>query len=172
MDSEIGFDFPCASVTVDSIIRFGVAGCGWGFFTGQYEANRNGMAGRSRASFVIKSVGKYGLQCGLFAGMFSATRCGIQRYRMEKDWVNASVAGAVTGAALAARTRNWTQIFGSAILQVREGLAIDVKEELPPPHYLFWPMSSFCAQGSSLLCLDIGWCQLWRVPVRGNQNRC
>ncbi|XP_068663787.1 uncharacterized protein [Aristolochia californica] len=86
MDPEIGFDFPCASVTIDSILRFGVAGCGWGFFTGQHEADKKGIAGRSKASFVIKSVGKYGLQCGLFAGMFSATRCGIQRYRMEKDW--------------------------------------------------------------------------------------
>lgn len=30
----------------------------------------------------------YFLSLGLFAGVFATTRCGIQRYRMENDWVS------------------------------------------------------------------------------------
>lgn len=51
---------------------------------------------------------------GLVAGVFSSTRCGIQRYRKQNDWVNALIAGAVTGAAIAAGTRRWTQVIGVA----------------------------------------------------------
>ncbi|KAJ0791060.1 putative mitochondrial import inner membrane translocase subunit TIM22 [Helianthus annuus] len=57
-----------------------------------------------------KTVGKYGFQCGLFAGIFSFTRCGIRRYRKKSDWVNALVAGGVAGAAIGAGTRNWRQV--------------------------------------------------------------
>ncbi|PWA35666.1 hypothetical protein CTI12_AA607400 [Artemisia annua] len=51
------------------------------------------------------------LSClGLFAGIFSFTRCGIRRYRKKNDWVNALVAGGVAGAAIGAGTRNWKQV--------------------------------------------------------------
>ncbi|RWR94647.1 outer envelope pore protein 16-4, chloroplastic [Cinnamomum micranthum f. kanehirae] len=109
-------DFPCSSLTADSFIRIGLAGSAWGLFLGPYEAKKKGLTGHGRASFVVKSVGKYGLQCGLFAGVFTATRCGVRRYRMENDWVNACIAGAVTGAAVAVRTRNWMQIVGTATI--------------------------------------------------------
>lgn len=107
-------DFPCSSLAADSIVRIGVAGSAWGLFIGPYEASKKGLTGITRASFVAKSFGKYGFQCGLFAGVFTATRCGVQQYRSEKDWVNACIAGAFTGAALAVRTRSWMQIFSTA----------------------------------------------------------
>ncbi|XP_058076836.1 outer envelope pore protein 16-4, chloroplastic [Magnolia sinica] len=109
-------EFPCSSIAVDSFLRLGFAGSAWGLFIGPYEAGKKGFTGTARASFVVKSVGKYGTYCGLFAGMFAATRCGIRRYRREKDWVNASIAGAVTGAALAMRTRSYQQIFTTAAI--------------------------------------------------------
>ncbi|XP_078445455.1 mitochondrial import inner membrane translocase subunit Tim17/Tim22/Tim23 family protein isoform X2 [Wolffia australiana] len=85
-------DTPCASLAVESVIRLGGAGLSWGFFYGPYEADRKGIA----------------------AGTFSATSCRAQRYRMKKDRINSSIAGAVTGAALALRTRSLKQIVGTA----------------------------------------------------------
>ncbi|XP_010259538.1 PREDICTED: outer envelope pore protein 16-4, chloroplastic [Nelumbo nucifera] len=116
MEGEIEDDVPCSSLAVDSIIRVGTAGLIWGLCIGPYDARKRGLSGVARASFVVKSAGTFGLQCGLFAGIFSTTRCGVQKFRKKKDWVNASIAGAIAGAAIAARTRSWTQVFGMAAL--------------------------------------------------------
>uniref|UniRef100_A0A2P2J5Z3 Protein translocase n=1 Tax=Rhizophora mucronata TaxID=61149 RepID=A0A2P2J5Z3_RHIMU len=73
-----------------------------------------GLSGIARASFVTKRIGNFGFQCGLVGGIFTFTRCGMQRYRKQNDWVNALIAGTVTGAAVAAGTRNWTHVVGVA----------------------------------------------------------
>ncbi|XAR58432.1 hypothetical protein NMG60_11013817 [Bertholletia excelsa] len=112
LESEIGDDVPCSSLAVDSILRIGTAGVIWGLCTGPYDANKQGLASLARASFVAKCAGKFGFQCGLFAGVFSVTRCGIQRYRNKNDWVNALMAGAIAGAAVGAGTRSWKQVAG------------------------------------------------------------
>ncbi|GMH02608.1 hypothetical protein Nepgr_004447 [Nepenthes gracilis] len=122
---EIEGDIPCSSLAVDSIIRVGTAGAFWGMCSGPYDATKLGLTGRARASFVAKSVGKFGLQCGFFAGIFSSTRCTVQRLRGQNDWVNASVAGAIAGAAVAVRTRSWKQVIGMAALLSTVGAAAD-----------------------------------------------
>ncbi|XP_047336296.1 outer envelope pore protein 16-4, chloroplastic [Impatiens glandulifera] len=114
MVEEIVGDVPCSSLAVDTILRVGTSGMIWGICAGPYDANKLGLTGFSRVSFVGKTVGKFGFQCGLFAGIFSTTRCGIQTYRRKNDWVNALIAGAVAGAAIGAGTRNWRQVAGMA----------------------------------------------------------
>ncbi|PSR94757.1 Outer envelope pore protein like [Actinidia chinensis var. chinensis] len=115
MEGEIGRDdVPCSSLSVDSILRVGTAGAIWGLCIGPYDANKLGVTGIARASFVTKSAGKFGVQCGLFAGVFSVTCCGIRRYRMQNDWLNALIAGAVAGAAVGAGTQSWKQFAGMA----------------------------------------------------------
>nr|POE75298.1 outer envelope pore protein 16-4, chloroplastic [Quercus suber] len=109
MEDEINGAVPCSSLAVDSILRVGTAGAIWGLCMGPYDARKQGLSGVTRASFVAKAVGKFGFQYGLVAGIYMITRCGIQRYRRQNDWVNGLVAGALAGAAFAARTRSWTQ---------------------------------------------------------------
>nr|XP_027117678.1 outer envelope pore protein 16-4, chloroplastic-like isoform X2 [Coffea arabica] len=70
-----------------------------------------GLTGITRASFA-KSAGRYGIQWGLFATVLSFTRCGLQRYRGQHDWVNPVVAGAVAGTVIGASARNWKQAAG------------------------------------------------------------
>uniref|UniRef100_A0A6N2M8Y2 Uncharacterized protein n=1 Tax=Salix viminalis TaxID=40686 RepID=A0A6N2M8Y2_SALVM len=77
------------------------------------------------ASFVAKTIGKFGFRCGLVAGVFTATCCGIQRYRRQNDWVNPLIAGAVAGATVAAGTRSWTQVVGMAGLVSAFSVAAD-----------------------------------------------
>ncbi|XP_024964865.1 outer envelope pore protein 16-4, chloroplastic [Cynara cardunculus var. scolymus] len=110
MDTEWYNDVPCSSIAVESIISIATGGLIWGSCAASYDANQRGLTGIHRASFVAKAVGKYGFQCGLFAGIFSFTRCRIQRYRKKSDWVNALVAGGVAGAAIGAGSRNWKQV--------------------------------------------------------------
>nr|XP_023880656.1 outer envelope pore protein 16-4, chloroplastic-like [Quercus suber] len=114
MEDEINGAVPCSSLAVDSILRVGTAGAIWGLCMGPYDARKQGLSGVTRASFVAKAVGKFGFQYGLVAGIYMITRCGIQRYRRQNDWVNGLVAGALAGAAFAARTRSWTQVIGMA----------------------------------------------------------
>lgn len=114
MKDELSDAVPCSSLAVDSILRVGTAGAIWGLCIGPYDARKRGLSGMPRASFVAKSVGKFSFQCGLVAGVFTVTRCGIQRYRRRDDWVNGLVAGAVAGATVAAGTRSWTHVLGMA----------------------------------------------------------
>ncbi|KAJ7972969.1 outer envelope pore protein 16-4, chloroplastic [Quillaja saponaria] len=114
MEEDLDGVVPCSSLAVDSIIRVGTAGAIWGLCMGPYDARKQGLTGIARASFVANSVGKFGFQCGLVAGIFTSTRCGIRKYRRQNDWVNGLIAGAVAGASIAARTRSWKQVIGMA----------------------------------------------------------
>ncbi|GAV66954.1 Tim17 domain-containing protein [Cephalotus follicularis] len=107
---------PCSSLAVDSILRIGTAGAIWGLCTGPHETRKLGLTGITQVSYVAKAASKCSFQCGLAAGVFSITHCGIERYRRKKDWVNALIAGGVAGAAVAAGTRSWTQVIWMAAL--------------------------------------------------------
>ncbi|XP_027098824.1 outer envelope pore protein 16-4, chloroplastic isoform X2 [Coffea eugenioides] len=126
MEGDIGGEVPCSSFAVDSALRVGTvgniplllrppllvcAGLIWGSCTGSLEATKLGLTGITRASFA-KSAGRYGIQWGLFATVLSFTRCGLQRYRGQHDWVNPVVAGAVAGTVIGASARNWKQAAG------------------------------------------------------------
>ncbi|OWM77936.1 outer envelope pore protein 16-4, chloroplastic [Punica granatum] len=117
---------PCSSLAVDSILRFGTAGAIWGLCLGPYDASKLGLTGVPRASFVAKSIGQISFQCGLVAGIFSSTRCGMQRYRRRDDWVNSCIGGAIAGAVVAAGTRSWTQVIGMACLVSAFSAAADI----------------------------------------------
>ncbi|XP_061347296.1 outer envelope pore protein 16-4, chloroplastic isoform X1 [Gastrolobium bilobum] len=105
---------PCSSLAVECIIRIGTAGAIWGLCVGPYDARQQGLTGLAQASFVAKSARNFGIRCGLVAGLYSITRCGIQSYRKQNDWVNGLIAGAVAGGAVAARSRSWKQVIGMA----------------------------------------------------------
>ncbi|XP_021775357.1 outer envelope pore protein 16-4, chloroplastic-like [Chenopodium quinoa] len=130
MDTNIEKDTPCSSIAVESIVRIGTAGALWGLCSGSYDANKLGLAGYSRASFVAKSIGVTSFQCGMFAGVFSLTRCGIQSYRGREDVINAAAAGAIVGAAIAVGTRSKKEVAGMAALLSILGAAADYSRTL------------------------------------------
>ncbi|WJX13680.1 hypothetical protein P8452_04048 [Trifolium repens] len=114
MEEHLDDVVPCSSLAVESILRVGTAGAIWGLCTGPYDARIQGLKGIPKAYFVANSVRVFGTQCGLVAGVFSITRCGVKKYRRRNDWVNGLIGGAVAGAAVAARTRSWPQVIGMA----------------------------------------------------------
>ncbi|CAK7348314.1 unnamed protein product [Dovyalis caffra] len=125
MEEELIGVVPCSSLAVDSIFRLGTAGAIWGSCIAPYDACKKGLTGVAQASFMAKTMGKFGFQGGLVAGVFTATRCGIQRYRRQNDWVNPLIAGAVAGAAVAAGTRSWTHVVGISALLSAFSVAAD-----------------------------------------------
>ncbi|KAK8497527.1 hypothetical protein V6N13_002931 [Hibiscus sabdariffa] len=126
MEDELIAVIPCSSLAVDSVLRFTTAGALWGFCSAPYDARKRGLTGLAQASFVAKSVGKFGFQCGLVAAVFATTRCGLQRYRKQNDQINTLIAGAVAGAAVAARTRSWTNVVGVACLVSAFSVAAEI----------------------------------------------
>ncbi|KAH9608941.1 hypothetical protein KSS87_002800 [Heliosperma pusillum] len=124
-DDFVEADTPCSSIAIDSIARVATAGALWGSCIGPYDANKLGLSGFPRVSFVAKSIGKTSLQCGVFAGIFTMTRCGIQNYRGRSDVINAAAAGAVVGGLIAAGTRSKKQVVGMAALLSILGAASD-----------------------------------------------
>ncbi|KAJ4849279.1 hypothetical protein Tsubulata_021551 [Turnera subulata] len=131
---------PCSSVAVMDTLLAVTGGAIWGGCIGPRNASKQGLTGTARAFFLAKSVGKHGFICGATVGAYSATRCGIQRYRGKNDLhpsqrarlgasvklpyfilrrvMNALIAGAVAGAAVAAGagSRSWIQVAGAAAL--------------------------------------------------------
>ncbi|PIN07209.1 hypothetical protein CDL12_20226 [Handroanthus impetiginosus] len=118
MEEDFSDSVPCSSLAVDSVLRMSSAGVIWGSCFGPFDAKRQGLSGGVRASFIVKTVGRCGFACGLFAAMFSFAHCGIQRYRRQKDWVNSFAAGAIAGAAFGAGTRNWKQVAEEETLKL------------------------------------------------------
>ncbi|XP_074268574.1 outer envelope pore protein 16-4, chloroplastic-like isoform X2 [Silene latifolia] len=102
-DDFVEADTPCSSMAVDSIARITTAGALWGSCIGPYDANK----------------------LGIFAGIFTMTRCGIQNYRGRSDVINAAAAGAIVGGLIAAGTRSKKQVAGMAALLSILGAASD-----------------------------------------------
>ncbi|KAH8941246.1 hypothetical protein BDL97_14G027600 [Sphagnum fallax] len=95
---------------------FGQAGVAWGMFMGSYDAVKDGHVGVSRALYVTKSIARNGLGWGCFAGAYLGLNCGVETVRGKKDWINASLSGAITGALVSARTGSISKILGTSVL--------------------------------------------------------
>ncbi|KAI5399145.1 hypothetical protein KIW84_064505 [Lathyrus oleraceus] len=93
MEEDLDDVVPCTSLAVESILRVGTAGAIWGLCTGPYDARTQGLKGIARAYFVANSVRVFGTQCGLVAGVFSITHCGVKKYRRRNDWAIEFVSG-------------------------------------------------------------------------------
>ncbi|XP_048609808.1 outer envelope pore protein 16-4, chloroplastic isoform X1 [Brassica napus] len=163
MEDELLAGVPCSSRAVESVIRVSTAGGLYGFCAGPRNARKlgimkiylflfiylrflknlhladelklPGLSGVSQASYVAKSIGKIGFQCGIVSGIFTLTNCGLQRYRGKSDWVNALVGGAVAGAAVALRTRNCSHVVTTAgLVSIFSVLANSTRTDLKQQH--------------------------------------
>ncbi|KAI4349664.1 hypothetical protein L6164_010227 [Bauhinia variegata] len=128
MEEEEYANAPCSSLAVETIIRVGTAGGIWGLCAAPSDARKRGLSGLAQASFVASSVGRFGFSCGIISGIYVMTRCGLQKYRRQDDWVNGVIAGAIAGAAVAAsgRTHSRRHIIEMAGLVSAFSAAADI----------------------------------------------
>ncbi|BBN11170.1 hypothetical protein MPTK1_5g09630 [Marchantia polymorpha subsp. ruderalis] len=75
-----------------------------------------GHKGTARGLYVAKSVARNGLGWGFFAGMYLGLNCGVKTVRRKSDWMNATIAGAMTGALAAARSGSGVRMLQTAAL--------------------------------------------------------
>ncbi|XP_024538848.1 outer envelope pore protein 16-4, chloroplastic isoform X1 [Selaginella moellendorffii] len=112
---------PCSSRTVDAFLRMGMAGFSWGLFVGSYDAGKKGigrnlsisidhpslrlagLSGLANASYVAKAIANNSVKWGLCGGLYVSLNCGFEVLRTKRDWINGTLAGALTGAAVGSK---------------------------------------------------------------------
>eukprot|EP00250_Pteridium_aquilinum_P010578 c19489_g1_i1 orf=470-889(-) len=124
---------PCAARIVDGALRMAMAGVIWGFIAGSQDSLKEGYKGFSRALYVTNSVGRNSLLWGCCAGTYFGLNCGCERLRRKRDCANATVAGAVTGALMAARTGSGTKILATSAALSAAATAVHFLSPLQHP---------------------------------------
>ncbi|KAH7428493.1 hypothetical protein KP509_09G004300 [Ceratopteris richardii] len=129
---------PCAARAADGALRMVVCGITWGILAGSHDSLREGYRGLSRIPYVAKSCGRYSLLWGGCAGTYFGLNCGLERLRKKRDWANATVAGALTGAILAVISGNGSRILASSAVLSAAATALDFISPLQYPPTGLW----------------------------------
>ncbi|MCO5580838.1 hypothetical protein L7F22_034711 [Adiantum nelumboides] len=117
----------------DPDTRTTTAGVTWGFLAGSHDSLKEGYRGFSRAVYVINSVGRNSALWGCCAGTYFGFNCGLERLRRRRDWANATVAGAVTGALLAAKSGSASKVLATSAALSAVATTMDILFPLPYP---------------------------------------
>eukprot|EP00899_Mesostigma_viride_P015239 jgi/Mesvir1/23716/Mv18663-RA.1 len=105
---------PCSSRTVDGFVRGSMVGFAWGGFMGSYDAAKAGHRGSRLAFQIAKAMGASSLNFGMFLGFYNCAYCVLEDVRQEKSWVNATIAGGLTGAIMALPSLHPSSVLMSA----------------------------------------------------------
>jgi outer membrane lipoprotein SlyB len=92
----------CTTQAVNATIRGAVIGSIWGAGFGSYNAWQYGLRGQEMMKFAGKNTINNAGSFAVFLGLFSGIHCASERVRGVRDWQNATVAGAVSGAVVSA----------------------------------------------------------------------
>ncbi|MCO5567110.1 hypothetical protein L7F22_020795 [Adiantum nelumboides] len=100
---------------------------------GSFDSLKEGYRGFSRAIYVMNSIGRNRDLRGCCAGTYFGFNCGLERLRRRRDWPNATVAGAVTGALLAAKSRSASKVLTTSAASSAVATTIDILFPFPIP---------------------------------------
>ncbi|KFK32251.1 hypothetical protein AALP_AA6G217900 [Arabis alpina] len=93
---------PFLNLTVDAFLKIGAVGVTKSLAEDTYKAIDKGSLSKSSLEDGLKNMCKEGVYWGSAAGVYVGTEYGIERIRGTRDWKNAMLAGAVTGAVISA----------------------------------------------------------------------
>ncbi|KAF8102753.1 hypothetical protein Rs2_30973 [Raphanus sativus] len=95
---------PFLNLTVDGFLKIGAVGVTKSLVEDTYKAIDKGSVSKSTIEHALKKMCKEGVYWGSVAGVYVGTEYGIERIRGTRDWKNAMLAGAATGAVISAAT--------------------------------------------------------------------
>nr|AAM60853.1 putative membrane channel protein [Arabidopsis thaliana] len=93
---------PFLNLTVDAFLKIGAVGVTKSLAEDTYKAIEKGSLSKSTLEHALKKLCKEGVYWGAAGGVYIGTEYGIERIRGSRDWKNAMLAGAATGAVLSA----------------------------------------------------------------------
>ncbi|EEF29533.1 conserved hypothetical protein [Ricinus communis] len=102
VDVVIDMGHPFLNLTVDGFLKIGTVGATRVLAEDAYYAVKRGsLSGRS-FEHTLKKMCKEGAYWGTVAGLYVGMEYGMERIRGSRDWKNAMLGGALTGALISA----------------------------------------------------------------------
>ncbi|XP_020244870.1 outer envelope pore protein 16, chloroplastic [Asparagus officinalis] len=116
VDVTIDLGNPFLNKTVDGFLKIGTVAASSVAVEETYHCLKKGSISKAKVEDALKKMCKEGAHWGAVAGVYVGMEHGMERIRGTRDWKNAMVGGAVTGALIsAASNRNKDQIIVDAI---------------------------------------------------------
>eukprot|EP00249_Psilotum_nudum_P026972 c34144_g1_i1 orf=101-544(+) len=120
---------PFLNRTVDGFLKIGGVGAAHAAAQEIFRCLKKESASKRDFEQAVKKMGKEGLHWGLVAGVYTGMQYGMERVRGKRDWKNALLGGALTGALLAFGEKSYNKdtmiqsaITGGAIATASEFL--------------------------------------------------
>ncbi|XP_052138574.1 outer envelope pore protein 16, chloroplastic-like isoform X1 [Oryza glaberrima] len=127
-DLTVDMGHPFLNRTVDGFLKIGAVGACKVAAEETFECLHRGDVSKHKVESALKKMCKEGAYWGTIAGVYVGMEYGIERIRGHRDWKNAMVGGAVTGALVSAASNSHRQnvvknaITGGAIATAAEFL--------------------------------------------------
>ncbi|XP_073104446.1 outer envelope pore protein 16, chloroplastic isoform X5 [Elaeis guineensis] len=107
--------------TVDGFLKIGAVGASKVAAEETYDCLKKGKFSKDKLEDALRKICKEGvywvtLSAGTTAGVYVGMEYGVERMRGTKDWKNAMLGGAITGALISAASGHRTdKVIGNAI---------------------------------------------------------
>ncbi|XP_004487008.1 outer envelope pore protein 16, chloroplastic [Cicer arietinum] len=102
VDVVIDMGNPFLNLTVDGFLKIGAVAATRSVAEDTYHIIRKGSISSNDFEKTLKKMCKEGAYWGTIAGVYVGVEYGVERIRGTRDWKNAMVGGAVTGALVSA----------------------------------------------------------------------
>ncbi|KAL6203247.1 hypothetical protein ACLB2K_026949 [Fragaria x ananassa] len=106
VDVAIDMGHPLPNITVDGFLKIGTVAATRAAAEDAYYAVKEGSISSHNFEQTLKKMCKEGAYWGTVAGVYVGAEYGLERIRGRRDWKNAMIGGAVTGAVISAATSN------------------------------------------------------------------
>ncbi|XP_010521840.1 PREDICTED: outer envelope pore protein 16, chloroplastic [Tarenaya hassleriana] len=93
---------PLLNLSVDGFLKIGAVGATRALAEDAYHVVKKGSISRNNVEHAFKNMCKEGAYWGSIAGVYMGTEYGVECIRGTRDWKNAMIAGALTGAIVTA----------------------------------------------------------------------
>ena len=106
LDVAIDMGNPFLNLTVDGFLKIGAVAATRSAAEDTYHIIQKGNISSHDFEKTLKKMCKEGVYWGTIAGVYVGMEYGVERIRGTRDWKNAMIGGAVTGALVSAASNN------------------------------------------------------------------
>ncbi|KAI4334524.1 hypothetical protein L6164_019207 [Bauhinia variegata] len=106
VDVAIDMGNPFLNLTVDGFLKIGTVAATRAAAEDAYHILNKGNVSRRNFEDMLKKMCREGVYWGTIAGLYVGAEYGVERIRGTRDWKNAMIGGAVTGALVSAAGNN------------------------------------------------------------------
>ncbi|KAE8653245.1 outer envelope pore protein 16, chloroplastic [Cucumis sativus] len=106
IDVVIDTGYPFLNLTVDGFLKIGSVAATRAAAEDAYFVVKNGAISSHKFENTLKKMCKEGAYWGAVAGAYVGMEYGVERIRGTRDWKNAMIGGALTGALVSAASNN------------------------------------------------------------------